>query len=188
MGRYMVSLKMTRQDARAAAKARAKDAKAAAKDAAKEAKAAAKAGASSARRQARRATTQVTPLAKSARVTAKQGVHDARVWAAPRVERTGHALEERVAPKVSAMLTATARRLEPARPIRRRRWPKVLAGAVALTAGSVAAAILRSRRGPAFVTKPHGPGEPVTTATGPASGRQAADAETADVNGQVRTP
>ena len=184
----MMSLKMTRQDAKAAAKARAKDAKAAAKDAAKDAKAAAKAGASSARRRARRATTQVTPLAKGARVTAKQGVHDARVWAAPRVERTGHALEERVAPKLSAMLTATARRMEPAQPIRRRRWPKALLGAVVLAAGSVAAAILRSRRGSAFVTKPHGPSEPGTASTGSASGHQAADGETADVNGQVRTP
>jgi hypothetical protein len=157
-----------------------------------DAKAAARAGAKSARRQARRAATQATPLARSARETAQQSVHDARAWAAPRVERSGHAVVERVAPKVSDMLVATARRLEPATPIRRRRWPKALAGMVMLGVGTAVAAVLRSRRGPAFSAKPHDSGRPMTAAGGPADSRpdtdSETDSETADVNGQVRTP
>ena len=165
-----MSLRTRRHDAKAAARA------------------AATARATSARQRAQRATKQVIPLAKSARVTAKQGVYGARVWAAPRVERTGHALEKRVAPRVSAMLAATARRMEPAQQKRRRRWPKIVAGVAMLGAGSAAAAVLRSRRRPAPSAKPDDPGQPMTTPDGQASGAERADAETADVNGQVRTP
>jgi hypothetical protein len=154
-----------------------------------EAKAAAKAGATSARRQARRATKQVTPLARSSRQTAERGVYRARVWAAPRVERAGQALEERVAPKVSGMLAATARRMEPAPPKHRRRWPKALAGIGMLAAaGAAAVAAWRSRRGSAYITKPAGSGLPEAAPNGQADGHQTADAETADINGQVRTP
>jgi hypothetical protein len=153
-----------------------------------DARAAARAGATTARRRARRATKQVTPLALSARRTAKRGVYGARVWAAPRVERTGNALQERVAPKVSAMLAATARRMEPAQPIRRRRWPKIVAGILVLAVGSAAAAVLRSRRGPGLISRPDVRGQHMPTPNGPPGGHQMADAETADVNGQVRTP
>jgi hypothetical protein len=168
-------------------RSRKQDAKAAARAGAKTARQQAQAGARSARRQAHRAATQATPLARSARETAQQSVHDARVWAAPRVERSGHAVTERIAPKLSDMLVATARRLEPAPPTRRRRWPKALAGMVMLGAGTAVAAVLR-RRGPAFSAKPHDSGRPMTAATGPADSRPATDSETADVNGQVRTP
>jgi hypothetical protein len=53
------------------------------------------------------------PLAKSTRSVAKRQMHKTRAWAAPRVERTGHALQETVAPKVSALLTSAAQRIEP---------------------------------------------------------------------------
>jgi hypothetical protein len=177
-----VSLRSTKQDAKAAARAGAKSARRQAQ-----------AGAKSARRHARRAATQATPLAKSARETARQSVHDARVWAAPRVERSGHAVAERVAPKVSDILVATARRIEPTPPIRRRRWPKALAGIVMLGAGSAVAAVLRRRRGTAFSAKPHDSGRPMTADAEPDDSRPATDPETtdpetADVNGQVRTP
>ena len=168
-----MSLRTRKQDARAGVK---------------NAREQARAGATSARRQARQAADQVTPLAKSASQTARQGVHRTRVWAAPRVERSGQVLEERVAPKVADVLASTARRLEPAPPSRRRRWPKVLAGMVMLGVGTAVAAVLRSRRGPAFVTKPHGPDQTTTAPAGPADSHPAADQETADVNGQVRTP
>jgi hypothetical protein len=168
-------------------RSRKQDAKAAARAGAKTARRQAQAGARSARRQAHRAATQATPLARSARETAQQSVHDARVWAAPRVERSGHAVTERIAPKLSDMLVATARRLEPAPPTRRRRWPKALAGMVMLGVGTAVAAVLR-RRGPAFSAKPHDSGRPMTAATGPADSRPATDPEPADVNGQVRTP
>lgn len=110
------------------------------------------------------------------------------MWAAPRVERTGNALQERVAPKVSAMLAATARRMDPAPPIRRRRWPKIVAGILVLAAGSAAAAVVRGRRGPRLISQPDTRGQHMTAPSGPPGGHQMADAETADVNGQVRTP
>ena len=168
-------------------RSRKQDAKAAARAGAKSARRQAQAGAKSARRQAHRAAVQATPLAKSARETAQQSVHDARVWAAPRVERSGHAVQERIAPKLSGMLVATARRLEPAPATRRRRWPKALAGMVMLGVGTAVAAVLR-RRVPAFSAKPHDSGRPMTAATGPADSHPVTDPETADVNGQVRTP
>jgi 5-formyltetrahydrofolate cyclo-ligase len=171
----IVSLRTRKQDAKAAARAGAKSAKQQARHAGK-----------TARQQARQATEQVAPLAKSARESARQGVHDARVWAAPRVERSGHLLEERVAPKVADMLTSTARRLEPPQPSRRR-WPKVLAGIVMLGVGTAVAAALRSRLWSTFVTKSNGSTQ-AAAAAGPADSREVADSETADVNGQVRTP
>jgi hypothetical protein len=171
----IVSLRTRKQDAKAAARAGAKSARQQAKQAGK-----------AARQQAKQATDQVAPLARSARETARQGVHDARVWAAPRVERGGHLLEERVAPKVADMLTSTARRLEPPQPSRRR-WPKVIVGIVMLGVGTAVAAALRSRAW-ATLTKPNGPGQATTAAADQADSRPAADSETADVNGQVRTP
>ena len=96
-----MSLRTRKQDAQAAAK----NAQAPAKSAQQQARQVAK----SARQQARQATDQVTPLARSASQTARQGVHGARVWAAPRVERSAQVLEERVAPKVADILTSTAR-------------------------------------------------------------------------------
>ncbi len=58
------------------------------------AKARAGAARARARRRARPAAAQARPLAASARTTARKGIHHARIWAAPRLERTGHALEE----------------------------------------------------------------------------------------------
>jgi hypothetical protein len=183
-----VSLRTRKQDAKAAARAGAKNARQQAKT-----------GAKIARQRARQASTQVTPLAQSARQTARDGVHGARVWAAPRVEHSGHVLQEtfehsghvlqeRVAPKVSDMLAATARRLEPDEPLRRRRWPKVLAGIVMLGVGTVVAAVLRGRLGSTSVTQPDDSPQSATAPADPLSSHQAADGETADVNGQVRTP
>jgi len=42
-------------------------------------------------------------MTASARTAARTGIHDARVWAAPRLDRTGYALEEQVAPRMAAM-------------------------------------------------------------------------------------
>ena len=63
----------------------------------------AKAGAVRAQGRARQATTQVAPLAKSAQETAGRGLLEARAWAAPRVEATGVAVQERLAPAVSSL-------------------------------------------------------------------------------------
>src|SRR5260221_9258819 len=47
---------------------------------------------------------------------ARRRVRKTRAWAAPQVEHAGQVLQDSVAPKVSALLSAAARRLEPAKP------------------------------------------------------------------------
>jgi hypothetical protein len=148
----------------------------------------AKAGAALVQERARQATTQVAPLAKSAQETAGRSLLEARSWAAPRVEATGVAVQERLAPAVSAAMVSAARRIEPPK-AKRRRWPLIVAGVVVLGAGCAAAAqVLRSRRNPVAMTAP----DPVTSApmppATPADRQEMGDAAHADVNGQVRTP
>jgi hypothetical protein len=75
---------------------------------------------------AQQAAQQLGPMAKTARDNAAEKLHDARVWAAPKIEQAAHTvqenvapkvsavLQENVAPKVSAVLEATAQKLEPA--------------------------------------------------------------------------
>jgi hypothetical protein len=74
----------------------------------------AKAVPAAARKRAQQAAQQLGPIAKSARDNAADRIHNARVWAAPRIEQAAHTMQESVAPKVSAALEATAQRLEPA--------------------------------------------------------------------------
>src|SRR5260370_1158787 len=100
-------------------------------------------GASSARDGLRQAAAQVTPvaarmkpLARSTGLAARRGARRTRAWAAPQVERTGQVLQDSVAPKVSALLSSAAQRLEPAEPPRRR-WRK-LAGISMITAAASA--------------------------------------------------
>lgn len=135
---------------------------------------------------ARQAAAQMAPLARSAQASAKQGMHGARVWAAPRLERMGQALQDRVAPRMCAMMSAAARRIEPPRS-RRRRWPALLAGLAALVGGTAAAALLRSRRRPGSVTATGRTGE---TATPSAHSREMPGARSAstDANGHIHTP
>jgi hypothetical protein len=118
------------------------------------------------------AADQVRPLARNAGAAAKRQADRTRSWAAPQVERAGQAVQDSIAPKVSALLSAAARRLDPTEP-RRPRWRK-LAGASAVTAAAgAAAAAVRShlKAGAADQAKP---GE-----TGPAT-RTAPAKETSD--------
>jgi hypothetical protein len=158
-------------------------------DATTRAKAGAMRAAGQARQVAGRArevsTTQVTPLARSAQLTARRGIYEARAWAAPRVERTGLAVQERLAPRVSSMMVATAHRIEPAPAKSRRRWPATLAGIIMLAAGGVAGALLRSQRNKTNSATAPPPAMPPASA--PAESREVTDTQT-DVNGQVRTP
>jgi hypothetical protein len=95
-----------------------------------------------ARQQASRVAAQAGPLATSAKETARTSVLAARAWAAPRLESSGQALESRVAPRMSAMMSSAAKRVDPA-PSKRRRWPLLIAGLAILAA---AAAAILSRR------------------------------------------
>jgi hypothetical protein len=168
-GRFLVSLLTKSQASRAKGKARAR------------AGAAAGAGA---RRQARRAAAQARPLTASARTAARQGIHHARSWAAPRLDRTGHSLEERVAPKVAAMLSAAARRIEPVPPRRRRRWPVLAAGLVTAAGLSATAAYLLKRRARTNAPEFTAPADAhSTTMPTEAPSHLAAS----DANGRVRT-
>lgn len=143
---------------------------------------------------ARDAASQVVPLSKRVGTTAAesvqqgvgQGVHDAREWAAPLIEDAADAVTSTVAPKVSAALKATARRVEPAKSKSGMRkllgWPGALAVAAVLAAGgAVAAILLRKRQAP---PPPPYPGEEededAAASTAPAS-------LDADANGRVRT-
>ena len=100
----------------------------------------------SARQQASRAVTQVRPMTASARMAARQGIRHARIWAAPRLDRTGHTLEDQVAPRMAAMLSAAAQRIDPAPARRRRRWPVLAAGLIAAAGLSATAAYLLRKR------------------------------------------
>ena len=75
---------------------------------------------------------------------AKPRVGRVRAWMAVRAARGSVSVQETVAPRLSAMLAATARRLDPPKP-RSRRFPKVLAGTALLAAGAAAAAAMAIR-------------------------------------------
>jgi hypothetical protein len=148
----------------------------------------AKASAVRAQELARQATTQVVPLAKSAQESAGRGLLGARAWTAPRVEAGGLAVQERLAPAVSAAMVTAARRIDPPRARRRRRWPVIVVGVVVVGAGCAAAAqVLRSRRNAAALAASDPAAEPMPPAT-EAERQEMTDAAHADVNGQVRTP
>jgi hypothetical protein len=88
---------------------------------------------------------QMKPLAKSTGHAARRQLFRTRAWAAPRVERTGKVLQDTVAPKVSAVLSSAADRIDPAKP-KRGRWRLPVGIATAVTAAaSAAAAVLRNR-------------------------------------------
>ena len=114
-------------------------------------------------------------MTSSARTAARKGIVHARIWAAPRLERTGHTLEDQVAPRMAAMLSAAARRIEPPQPRRRRRWPVLAAGLVTAAGLSATAAYLLKRRSAANA--------PEFSAPADAASHLAAS----DVNGRVHT-
>ena len=155
----------------------------------------AKAGATQAKAQAIRvqgralqAKEQFTPLAKSAQLTASQGVHQARTWAAPRVAQAGVAVQERIAPKVSSAMIATAHKMQPEPARSRRRWPAILAGIVTVSAAAVAAILLRGQRANRFSEPANDAPPPAPPAGDPSGSNERSETAQADVNGQVRTP
>jgi hypothetical protein len=147
-----------------------------------------RAGAARAGQRARLAASGAAPLAASARAAARQGLHSARAWAAPRVEQGGQALQHRVAPRVSELLSGAARRIEPA-PRRRRRWPFLTAGLVAAAGALATAVLLLARRGTGPLGRKGGSGEGSAgdAASTPAPAVPDA-ASSADANGRVPAP
>lgn len=98
-------------------------------------------------RAARRMAAQAKPLARSAGATTTRGVHKTRAWAALQVEHAGQVVQDSVAPRVSALLSSAARRLEPARP-RNGRWRKLVGGSALTAAAGAVAALVRGRTKP----------------------------------------
>jgi hypothetical protein len=130
---------------------------------------------------------QLTPLAKSALLNANRGVYQARVWAAPRVELAGVTVQERIAPAVSSAIVNAARAIQVEQEARRRRrWPAILAGVVTVSAGCVAAILLRGQRSGQFGADPADAPPPEPPASGTTGSTEMTDA--AQVDGQVRTP
>ena len=122
-------------------------------------------------------------MAASARTAARKGIHHARVWAAPRLERTGHTLEDQVAPRMAAMLSAAAQRIEPA-PARRHRWPVLAAGLIAAAGLSATAAYLLKWRAAAKAPEFSAPADAAsTTMPSEVSSHLAAS----DANGRVHS-
>src|SRR5215831_11655176 len=126
--------------------------------------------------------TQAMDKAAAAAAAARQGTYGARVWAAPRLERTGQALEQRVAPSMAAMLSSAARRIDPApAPAKRRRWPFVAAGLM-LAAGlcGTAAYLVNRRAARQWGEAP----EPTRGTAAPDAAQEPAGS---DVNGRAHT-
>ena len=128
-------------------------------------------------RQLARPTVLVTaavPKAKTAGMAARDGVrsaatwtapriNQARAWTAPHIERSGLAIRDTIAPKVSETLLAAARRVDVAAP--RRRWPQVVAGTAILVAAGAAAAVVLQRRKNDRARE--APGKPAEAVIGP---------------------
>ena len=132
------------------------------------------------------AAARVKPLARNTGAAVRRRAHRTRASAAPIVERTGQALQDNVAPKVSAMLSSAAQRLEPAKPPSRR-WRKLAVISMLTAAASVVAALACSRKKPDVTTSPvEADADDMTPAaqTGDSQAKTSTDAH-ADVNGHV---
>jgi hypothetical protein len=125
----------------------------------------------------------------------KQGVHNARSWAAPRLDSAADYCTTTVAPKVSAALHTTARQVSPADTTRSKRSSMLtwsLLGAAILAALGAAAAAARYRYRAAIAADSEVADEemPADPAGNPDGNRRASekaqeqDSETS-VNGQV---
>ncbi|HVB41939.1 MAG TPA: hypothetical protein VNF47_04445 [Streptosporangiaceae bacterium] len=114
------------------------------------------------------AAARVRPLAKTTGAAAGRQVRKTRAWAAPRVERSGQVLQETIAPKVSAMLSSAAQRIDPSEH-RVRHWRKPVGVATATAAASAATAFVRSRMKPNGQSSGPGP-DADTTESVPADG------------------
>jgi hypothetical protein len=161
---------------------------------------------------AKDAAAQAIPVGKRAGTTAVQGVrhgvHDAREWAAPRLEdavygarewaaprleEAADAVTATVAPKVSSALRSTARQVKPGgtrktgvRKLLNWRW-LLGAGAVIAAAGATAGIAMRRRYAAATAEAKDATESPGEEASAP--GESAGDTVMrSDVNGRVTTP
>jgi hypothetical protein len=132
------------------------------------------------------AAARVRPLASSVATAARRGVHRTRAWAAPQVDRTGQALQDSVAPKVSALMSSAARRLEPAKS-KRRPWRKLAVSSVLTAAASAAAAVVLNRRKPEAATSADEPDADEVTPAAKTRDGEARTSTEADADGRAPT-
>ena len=76
--------------------------------------------------QARVAADQARAAAGQARGVAGDKLYVAREWAAPKLDAAAHSVEEQIAPKVSALLSQAASKVDPTPRTRSRKWPMML--------------------------------------------------------------
>ncbi|MEU6741620.1 hypothetical protein [Streptosporangium sandarakinum] len=72
------------------------------------------------------AADRMAPVAVQARDMAQDKLYVAREWAAPRLDAAAHSVEEQLAPRVSAMLSQAAAKVDPAPKGKSRSWPMFL--------------------------------------------------------------
>ncbi|WP_271215675.1 hypothetical protein [Streptosporangium carneum] len=92
--------------------------------------------------QAREAAIQAREAASHARGAAGDRIYVAREWAAPKLDAAAHSVEEQLAPKVSALLSQAASKVDPTPRTRSRRWPTLLL-LTGLAVGAVGFALYR---------------------------------------------
>ena len=145
---------------------------------------------------AKDAAAQAVPMGRRAGATAvqgvRQGVHDAREWAAPRLEDAADAVTASVAPRVASALHSAARQVQPegtrsartgVRAMLSWRWLFGI-GAVVAAAGAAAAVAMRQRlaRATAEAEKATEPSPDESAQAGELPGDTASGSE---VNGQA---
>lgn len=120
---------------------------------------------------------QVRPFARNTMAAGTRAVRKTRAWSAPRVERTGQALQDSVAPKVASSLSSVAQRLDPGKP-RSARWRRPAGIATVSAAASAVAAVARHRRKTGTDSSPAGQeGLPPAAETGDRRATASADTD-----------
>jgi hypothetical protein len=120
------------------------------------------------------AADRIGPASQHAREVAAERLLDAREWSAPQLERAAEYVEAELGPRISSLLSTTARRVQPDRPNRRSRNAALTMLAVVSLAG--VAGIMATRRNSLLVIEPDDRAE-----TTPMDRERTA-------NGQVRMP
>jgi hypothetical protein len=85
------------------------------------------------------------PMSHQARDMAATRTIGAREWTAPQLDRAAHYFEDSLAPRVSGMLSASARRIEPA-PSAGHRMRNMLVGIFALVGLAAVCGMVMTRR------------------------------------------
>jgi hypothetical protein len=89
------------------------------------------------------AADRIGPASQHAREVAAERLFDAREWSAPQLERAAAYVESELGPRISAFLSSTARRVQPARPNRRSRNVALMMLALVSLAGAAGAMATR---------------------------------------------